>query len=535
MDNNSDNSSIPESKRKKISFISAVWIVPLVALIIGIMLLVDSVKDSRSEITLHISDADGIKAGTTVIKFLNVDVGRITKVMINKDHNGVVLKANVDKSVKSLLTDKAKFYLVKPRIDKSGISGINTLVSGFYIDMIAKEGGNKQKEFNILDSLPSEIKGDGIYLQLKGKTRGLLGIGSAVLYRNVEVGSVESAKFNHQTQEAEYRIFIRKPNNELIGKNTRFWVSSGLNVDWSGSSVNINTPPIGSVFSGSITFDDPENGNRGETVSNDDSFVLYSHKNNAPDSPNKNAIYLVAFFDKSVKSIQAGTPVLYKGITVGRVSDSPYFNQEYKANLLNNKYIPVRFYLDPEFFKDNSNQDFDTEQWTKSVNKVLDDGLSVSLGSDNLLLGASFLELTDSKQIGGQIKPMKTYNDVRVIASSANDISGQVNDLLAKLNQLPIDKTMNELNHSLVSLNRILDSKDTQKMTAELNATMAELRATLNGLSPQSAIYQDLQKTVLQLDQTLYKVDPLLRTLEQKPNALIFNHNQPDVIPKGKQ
>ena len=150
-------------------------------------------------------------------------------------------------------------------------------------------------------------------------------------------------------------------------------------------------------------------------------------------------------------------------------------------------------------------------------------------------MGASFLELTDAKQVGTQIKPMKIYNDVRVIASSANDIQGQINDLLAKLNQLPIDKTMNELNHSLTSLNRILDSKDTQKMTAELNATMAELRTTLNGLSPQSAIYQDLQKTVRQLDQTLYKVDPLLRTLEQKPNALIFNHNQPDVIPKGKQ
>ena len=122
-----------------------------------------------------------------------------------------------------------------------------------------------------------------------------------------------------------------------------------------------------------------------------------------------------------------------------------------------------------------------------------------------------------------------------------DELQDKVGRLLDKFNALPLDKTLGELNGSLnqlkqtlASANRLLGQNSTQKMPAELNATLQELRKTLQGVSPESPMYQDIQQTLAALNRTLQDVQPLVRTLNEKPNALIFNQNGKDPIPRGK-
>lgn len=123
-----------------------------------------------------------------------------------------------------------------------------------------------------------------------------------------------------------------------------------------------------------------------------------------------------------------------------------------------------------------------------------------------------------------------------------DDLQVKLADLLDKFGKLPLDKTVSGLNASLAelkstlkSINTLSNNPQTQNIPNELNQTLKELRTTLQGVSPQSPIYGDVQNTLQSLDKTLKDVQPVINTLKEKPNALIFNSSSKDPIPKGSR
>ena len=528
--------NIPTAKKRYTKAVATVWLVPLAALAAGVWLLAGTIRERGPEITLSLPDADGIQAGSTVIKLLNVDVGRVVRVSLNDTHNGVILKARMDKSVAKLLTNETQFWLVKPRIDRKGVTGLGTLVSGYYIEMSPGKNGNTQHDFMVIDAMPSDLSvSGGKHFQLVGEPDGaLLSIGSSVLYRNIEVGEVANARFNPQDNTVSYRIFIKHPNDVLVGEKTQFWSAGGLNVDFSGGTLNVAAPPVGAILSGgAIAFDNPEIGGKGAEVEEDKEFILHKNANSIQHKTPDNALKLVAFFDQSVASLQKGSPVVYKGITVGYVENPQFFNNNDKEKLFDNKNIPVLFYLSPELFGENTN----INEWKKSIEKSLNNGLTASIGSNNLLLGSGQIELLDANK-DKPLKPTNKYQDFWVIGThkgGIDSITQQLNALLEKINHLPLEKTVNELNQTIANLDKLLANKDTQALPNDIRNTLQELQKTLNGISPDAPVYRDIQQTLNKINHTLDKAEPVLRRLDEKPNALIFNDNRPDPLPKGKQ
>ncbi|MBQ5429523.1 MAG: MCE family protein [Neisseriaceae bacterium] len=531
-----DTQQMPTAKKRYTKAVATVWLVPLAALAAGVWLLASTMRERGPEITLALPDADGIQAGSTVIKLLNVDVGRVVKVSLNDTHNGVILKARMDKSAAKLLTDETQFWLVKPRIDRRGVTGLGTLVSGYYIEMSPGKKGNAKRDFTVIDAMPSGLSTTGgKHFQLVGEPDGaLLSVGSSVLYRNIEVGEVENAHFNPQENTVSYRIFIKHPNDVLVGENTQFWSASGLNVDFSGGMLNVAAPPVGAILSGgAIAFDNPQVIGKGAEVSENKEFVLHKNANAIEHKTPENALKLVAFFDQSVASLQKGSPVVYKGITVGYVENPQFFHSGDKSKLFDNKNIPVLFYLSPELF----GQNIDINEWKQSIEKSLDKGLSASIGSNNLLLGSGQIELLDSIQ-EKPLKPVNKYQDFLVIGTQKGGLDSmtqQLNALLEKINHLPLEKTVAELNQTIANLDKLLSNKDTQSLPQDIRNTLQELQKTLNGISPDAPVYRDIQQTLNKINHTLDKAEPVLRRLDEKPNALIFNDNRPDPLPKGKQ
>ena len=155
------------------------------------------------------------------------------------------------------------------------------------------------------------------------------------------------------------------------------------------------------------------------------------------------------------------------------------------------------------------------------------------------------IELNDTAAGQERLKPFNDYDGNVVIASQGgglDELQAQLGRLLDKFNRLPLEKTVGELNGSLkelkgtlASANKLLAKPQTQQIPAELNKTLSELRQTLSGVSPQSPVYQDVQSTLKSLDKTLNDVRPLVNTLKEKPNSLIFNQNSKDPIPKGSR
>ena len=546
-----DNQTPPAAKvRPSKTLVSTVWLIPLAAALVGGYLLVQNIRSRGSEITLYMDNADGIEAGTTTIRLLNVEVGRVVRVQLKPDQKGVILTAKIRKESADLMKKDTQFWVVKPRIDQNGVTGLGTLISGSYISLAP---GGKDSEaatkFTVSDLPPITAAGQsGLRLKLAGKNSKMANVGSPVLYENHTVGTVESAKFNPADQTVEYSVFIQSPNESLVNSGSRFWLESGVNVRLDGGGIKVDSPPLSALLSGAIAFDSPA---KAAPAKSGETFGVYNDRAEIENRPGARTLYYAAFFNSSVRGLDVGAPVLYKGLRIGSVAAVPYFQNGDDTRLFQNGYVPVRIRIDPDKIEQGGGSTQSKEYWQQAFQAALDKGLTAKLASNNLVLGSKLVELDDTPAGSQTLKPESAYGGDTVIATKGgglDDLQAQVSRLLDKFNALPLDKTVGELNGSLkelratlqsaqkmlASADRLVSQSSTKALPAELGKTLAELRAILQGISPQSPVYQDVQSTLHSIDRTLQNAQPLLDTLKDQPNALIFNKNGKDPLPKGR-
>ena len=527
---------------KKNRVFSIVWSVPIVALAVALFLLFNYIRNNGTEITLYMPNADGIEINKTQIKILNVEIGKVVDVRLNGT-DGVILTAKVKANMADKLRKDSQFWIVKPRIDQSGVRGLDTLVSGSYIGFKPGTAEETKHEFVVSDNPPLDDLGDGLRLRLVSDKAKMLPVGAPILYEDLQVGQVQRVEFDSETQKVRYDIFITKPNVVLVGSNVKFWIKSGVNIQTNSQGIQIDAAPVGSILSGAIAFTQPLNVGKGAAVKNGHEFHLNSSIADVMEPASPRAFYLVAFFDQSMRGLTTGSTVEYKGLPIGVVEQTPFFDKNDQVNLLENSHIPVKLRIEPAAIEMGATA-LDPKVWREKFDAAIRNGLYATMVSNNLVTGNMSIDLTDEASPDPSLRPHSVYGGYSVIPTHAVGVTAtikQLNRMLIKFNNLPLEKSVGELNANLAelkttikSVNSLLGSKDTQNMPKELNQTLTQLRQTLAGVSPDSPAYRDIQATLQSLDRTLQKTDPLLRQLGEKPNALIFNDKSPDPIPKGR-
>ena len=535
---------------------STVWLIPLLAALTGAWLLVQNARSKGPEITLLMDNAEGIEVNTTAVKVLNVEVGRVVNIRLRDDQSGVEITARMNKDVAPLMRKDTQFWVVKPRIDQNGITGLGTLVSGSYIAFTPGKSNEEASEVTVSDLPPvAAIGQSGLRLFLSGKNGKMVNVGSPVLYENHIVGTVESADFAPADQTVRYTVFIHSPNESLLSADSRFWLDSGLRVQTGGGGLSIDSPPLSALLSGAISFSTPSHaGSSTQSVSSGQNFKIYNNRAEVENLPGPRTLYYTVFFQGSVRGLESGAPVEYTGLRIGSVAAVPHFAAGDSLKLLENGWVPVRIRIDPERLEAGAEPQ-SREYWQQAFQAASGRGLAATIGSNNLILGSKMIEL--SEESGNLLRPHAEYAGDPVLASrSGGDLQDQVGKLLAKLNDLPLEKTVGELNgnlrelrqtlknaqrmmgsaeNTLNSANRLIGSPSTQQLPAELKHTLQQLRQTLGGISPQSPLYQDAQQTLDSIDRTLRDAQPLLNTLKEQPNALIFKRSAQDPTPKGSR
>src|SRR6188472_2563694 len=112
---------------------SPIWIVPILAIVVAIGIAWERFASEGPTITITFKSADGIEAGKTFVKYKEVNIGQVTGVRLTDDGQNVEVTARIAKSASALMVEDAHFWVVRPRISLSGISGLSTLISGNYI------------------------------------------------------------------------------------------------------------------------------------------------------------------------------------------------------------------------------------------------------------------------------------------------------------------------------------------------------------------------------------------------------------------
>ena len=537
-------------RRTQRSF-SPIWIVPVVALLIGAWMLYDSISRLGPTITLTVETAEGIEAGKTLIKTRNVEVGKIEKVSLSQDLKSAVLIARMSPQAEAMLNQDTLFWVEKPRIGLEGVSGLGTVLSGAYIQLLPGSSTVQQDEFTILEQPPiTPTDAPGLRINLTSQIGSSVRIGDPVSYQGFTVGRVEESRFDPEQREMHHRLYIKSPYEMLVTSNTRFWAASGLNISLDSQGFSVNMGSLESLVSGGITFGVPNNSPAGKKAKEDAEYVLFNDEKSAQEGQFDDYLDYVLLVDDTVRGLSNNAPVEYRGLRIGTVISVPWNFSAPQPDSGNRFAIPILIRIEPQRLESDASQDTDLAAWAKRFDRLVGYGMRATLKSGNLLTGALFVDLNFYKD-AEPFKPA-SFAEVPVfptISAGFAQIEQKVSNLLDKLNNLKIEpvvasldktlvstqQTMEKVNSIAASVDQLLADPAIGQMPNNIDVAMRQLRDTLHGFSPDSAGYNELTQTLSRLEKLMQEMQPVIRTLNDQPNALIFNKKlSEDPQPRAK-
>ncbi|MFC0048922.1 intermembrane transport protein PqiB [Rheinheimera tilapiae] len=579
------NSAV-QANIRKISQWSPIWIVPVAAVLIGSWMLYHTFKNQGPTVTMLASNAEGIISGKTQIKSRSVDVGKVVSVELSQDLKQVVIRARMNPGTANLLNDESQLWVVKPTIGRGGVSGLNTLLSGAYIELQPGKSDSGKYFFELLETPPiAPPDAPGVRIFLSSSDAAALAVGDPILYRGYDVGTVERSEFDMTKRNMRYQLFIRAPYDALVTENVRFWKASGMALDMSAEGVRIEMASMATLLGGGVTFDVLDGWPAGNKVVDDADFQLFENRKSIQDGLYNEYLEYLLFFDESIRGLTAGAPVEYRGVRIGTVASVPYFfNMKNPLEVAFNKGIPVLIRIETGRLYDN----LTLPQLRLELDQAVSKGLRAVLKTGNLLTGGLYIDLNqleaDSKGVSATAaapaavaasadgvtanattdaetpaivatpllpEPLPEFAGYKILPTSRSGlghIEQKVLQALDKINNLPVEQVLADSSATLnatkdlmqqsqqlvLSLDALVKADATQQLPAEVNKSLADLRKTLAGLSPGSPVYERINSNLQAMDKVLRDLQPVVQTLNQQSNALIISAD-PAADPEPEQ
>jgi paraquat-inducible protein B len=531
----------PAIKRKK-QGISWIWLVPVIALLAGLSLVVRGWLQAGPTITIVFQTADGLEAGKTKIKFKEVEVGQIETITLAEDRSHVITTAQLVKQAASLAQEGTSFWVVRPRLTLSGVSGLGTLLSGAYIGVDAPMVPVKdhpKKEFTGLEA-PPEVMQDrpGKRFVLKARTLGSLDIGSPVYFRRVSVGQVVSYKLDPDGSGVDVNVFVDAPNDRYVTTGTRFWNASGVDVNVSAQGLQVRTESLLAVALGGLAFE--ELGEHGLPAARADArFTIFDSEQAARARPDGIALPIRLRFNQSVRGLTVGAPVDFNGIALGQVDaitmDFDDKQKRFFAVVLATIY-PER--LGPIARIASAEEGGSMDRPTGKLLAVLvERGLRAQLRTGNLLTGQLYVGLDVFPNAPPARFTMGDPADLPTVPADLQQLQEQLASIANKLDKVPFDKIGTDLSNSLASATRLMNRLDRQVVPqaqaalATATAALAQLGTTL---SPDTGLPSNVNRVLQEMDRTMRSLRALSDYLQAHPDSLIRGRAPDPRIPQER-
>ncbi|MCH9697050.1 MAG: MlaD family protein [Gammaproteobacteria bacterium] len=302
--------SVPELHPRRLML--SIWLLPLLALLISGWLFYKHLVDKGPVVFIEFESADGIVEDKTKVIYKGLEIGTVDKITLHDDLQGVTVQVGFDLGSEQLLKTNTMFWLVKPRVSLSGVSGLDTIMSGHYIAIRPGDGAS-QRQFKALNQPPIvDTSSKGLHIRLKTRQLGSISVGSQVLYRQVPVGEIQGYQFSEDESSIFIDVMIEEEFAHLVKKNSRFWNNSGFHMEANLSGIKLKSDSLVSILAGGVSFD--HLAVKDSLASqNGDVFHLYNSFDDA-----EMGIPASIFFNDGF-GIKPGTPILVDGVNVGAV------------------------------------------------------------------------------------------------------------------------------------------------------------------------------------------------------------------------
>ncbi len=521
-----------------------VWVVPILAVLIGGWLLIKNLGSSGQEIRIRFETADGIAAGKTELKCRSVTVGKVSRIELSDDLKSVLVYCDLNKGSEHLLRNGTRFWVVKPRVTAADVSGLETLFTGAYIELDPGNGDKGGDKWDGLETPPATSRTiPGRRLTLASDEARSLVIGSPVYYRGFEVGRVESRYLDLENRRIQYEVFIEEKYQNLVTRNTRFWNTSGVDISAGVDGFKIRTPSFQAMVSGGVSFAVPEGLTAGELVEDGAIFDLHEDADSAASSTFNPSLQLLLLFDQSVRGLSKNAPVEYRGITIGRVRNISF---DYVPELENQK-VPVLVEIDPSLLR--ASRLGDVNQVSNQLKDAVRKGLRATLKTGSLLTGAMYVdfdyypdELTEELVYQGELPVVPTMN------SGFAQLEVKLASILEKIDKLPLENAvkqfsttaeesravLKELSLVAKAARETMENPEFKELPGDLKNTIEALEKSIVSLGPDGAVQGDLLRTLDEFRAAMRSMEALSDTIKEKPNSIFFgNEFSKDPLPKS--
>ncbi|RKP51063.1 intermembrane transport protein PqiB [Trinickia fusca] len=504
---------------------SLVWLVPLVAALVGIALVVKAVVDRGPTITISFSTAEGLEPGKTKVKYKDVDIGAVKTIRLSHDHTRVVVEVQLTKEAEDFAVQDTRFWIVRPRIGTSGVSGLGTLLSGAYIGVDAGHSHDSQTDFVGLEKPPA-VTGDqkGRQYTLHGASLGSVDIGSPIYYRRVQVGQVVGFSLDKDGKGVTVNAFVDAPYDQYVGSNSRWWHASGVDLRLDSSGLKLNTQSLATVIVGGIAFQSPPGQAVGNVAPGDTVFVLAADEADAMRAPDGPPLTVVMNFGQSVRGLSVGATVDFRGIELGEVTG---IGIEYDPKARDFT-MPVTMNLYPNRLGRRFSESVQRGGETAGkalLRDLVAHGLRGQLRTGNLLTSQLYVALdVFPKAPAVQFDANRTPLELPTVPNTLEELQVQVADIAKKLNQIPFDEISKNLNGTLEHADGLFKQLDTE-LAPQARDTLAAARKTFDSaqaaLQQDSPLQSDMHQALGQLTQTLQSLNALADYLERHPESLL--------------
>lgn len=525
----SDLQDVPEAVvvRERSWLPSLVWLIPIVAALVGISLVVKAVLSQGPTITISFVSAEGLEAGKTKVKFKDVDIGVIKAITLSQDRRRVITTVDLSKEAESFAVADSRFWVVKPRVAASGVTGLGTLLSGAYIGVDAGKSKETRKSFTGLD-VPPVVTADvpGRMFTLLADDLGSLDVGSLIYYRRIQAGQVTGYNLDEEGRGVVLRIFVNAPYDKFVTTNTRFWHASGVDIQLDAGGFKVNTQSLATVVAGGIAFQEPPESERADVAPVNAVFPLVADQSQAMKQVDGQAQTLVVYFNQqSLRGLTPGAPVDFRGVVLGEVKSIGVEYDRVRKDFR----MPVIVQIYPERLR---GKRFQVDSEPAFLEGLVRRGLRAQLRTGSFLTGQLYVALDFFPKA-----PAVTFDagkrplELPTLPGSLDELQTAVAEIVNKVKKIPFDEIGNNANETLVTLDATLKRMDglikqvDGELAPEAKAALVEARKAMGSaadtLAVDNPLQQDLRNTLSELSKAAQSLRVLTEYLERHPESLL--------------
>ncbi len=237
----------------------------------------------------------------------------------------------------------------------------------------------------------------------------------------------------------------------------------------------------------------------------------------------------VVFFPGSVKGLQTGSHVTFRGVRVGEVVKVSPFQTGLPDNPIQIEVVS-EFYGDVVEVPEGVADPYEGLEQEESIARLIEQGIRARMMSASLLTGQKYIELDFLPDEPARLAGLsRLYPEIPTTPTAIEKLGARIEDLMNKLAEVPLDQVVENLQKAIRAARELLESpsikgalESVHRGAQSIEPTLAEARKTLktarevieNLGKETDGLGDDVSQTLADLRDRLARTEQTFETLE---------------------